>query len=66
MFKTKQQENKFYTFCATPKSIPEIAFQMDWSYSSTIQKVNILVAGNKLKKIKAMKTFRYHTYTEEQ
>jgi len=65
MFKTKEQENKFYTFCATPKSIPEIAFQMEWSYSSTNQKVNILVAGKKIKKIKVMKTFRYHTYIED-
>jgi len=65
MFKTKEEENKFYTFCATPKSISEIAFQMEWSYSSTIQKVNILVAGNKMKKIKVLKTFRYHTYMGE-
>lgn len=48
----KEEMDKLEAFLKTPKTLGEIAFTMEWSYSGTYQKMSILTAGGRFRSLK--------------
>lgn len=47
-------------FLSTPKAIPQVAFEMNWAYSTAAQRLKVLVAGGIAVQIKRSKLSLYY------
>lgn len=45
---TKPQQRVLFEFLKTPRTVPQIAFEMDWAYPTASQKLKVLEAGGVL------------------
>lgn len=48
----KEEIDKLEKFLKTPKTLGEIAFNMEWSYSGAYQKMKVLSSGGRFRSIK--------------